>query len=283
MRPFSFVVLSLALLLATAIAGAQPAAGRPSARRVPSASRPVARPATPVVSPFGGMTESGLANRNPGDNMTGDAVGTAFGYGGLGATGTGWGGGGTGEGNIGMGDIGSMGHGSGVGSGQGYSSGAGRGLRGRGTEGPSLAPEAIRRTVLRNIAQIDRCYQAALDRNPDLRGRVLTRFVIAGNGSVSSAEVIDAADTARDERLNTCVGRAMRTWQFAQPGGGGTTTVTYPFNLEPSDDAPPAPPARRRAGPTPQTPIPAPPARPAAPAAPSFTPARPFCSSYSMA
>ena len=51
-----------------------------------------------IVSPFGGLTESGVDNQNANGNMTGDAVGDAFGYGGLGATGTGWGGGGTGRG-----------------------------------------------------------------------------------------------------------------------------------------------------------------------------------------
>ncbi len=75
------------------------------------------------------------AHRYP--SMTGDAVGDAFGYGGLGSAGTGWGGGGTGEGTIGMGNIGTMGAGSGTGSGEGYSSGAGRGLRSRGV-GPTV-------------------------------------------------------------------------------------------------------------------------------------------------
>ncbi len=73
----------------------------------------------------------------PDENMTGDAVGDAFGYGGLGGAGTGWGGMGTGEGAIGMGNIGTMGHGSGAGSGQGYGSGDGRGLRYRGI-GPTV-------------------------------------------------------------------------------------------------------------------------------------------------
>jgi hypothetical protein len=92
--------------------------------------------ASGIVSPFGGLTESGVDDRNANGNMTGDTIGDAFGYGGLGATGTGWGGGGTGEGTIGLGNIGTMGHGSGTGSGQGYGAGAGRGLRNRSTQGP---------------------------------------------------------------------------------------------------------------------------------------------------
>ena len=77
----------------------------------------------------GGSTDSGLDDSNANGNMTGDAIGDAFGYGGLGATGTGYGGGGTGEGTVGLGSIGTLGHGAGTGSGQGYGSGAGRGLQ----------------------------------------------------------------------------------------------------------------------------------------------------------
>ncbi|MEI8256454.1 MAG: alpha-2-macroglobulin family protein, partial [Deltaproteobacteria bacterium] len=65
-----------------------------SIRRPPSGIGP-----SGIISPFGGMAESGADF----------AVGDAFGYGGLGAAGTGWGGGGTGEGTIGMGALGTMG------------------------------------------------------------------------------------------------------------------------------------------------------------------------------
>src|ERR1019366_7178301 len=66
---------------------------------------------TGIVSPFGGLTESGVDDLN--------------------ANGTGYGGGGLGEGTIGLGTIGTMGHGAGAGSGQGYGAGAGRGLSAR--------------------------------------------------------------------------------------------------------------------------------------------------------
>ncbi|MBL8684499.1 MAG: hypothetical protein JNK05_35320 [Myxococcales bacterium] len=90
-----------------------------------------------IISPFGGLTESGTDG-----NMTGDAIGDAFGFGGLGATGTGWGGGGTGEGTIGLGNFGTMGHGSGTGTGQGYGSGAGSGLRARRSRASTVSVDA---------------------------------------------------------------------------------------------------------------------------------------------
>ncbi|MBI5517301.1 MAG: TonB family protein [Deltaproteobacteria bacterium] len=200
--------------------------------------------ASGIVSPFGGLTESGMDNQNANGNMTGDAIGDAFGYGGLGAAGTGWGGGGTGEGTIGMGSIGTMGHGSGTGTGQGYGSGAGRGLRDRGTRGPTvraappsvtglLSPDAIRRVVLRNLGQVNHCYEQGLATNPNIAGRVAVRFVIGGTGTVMAANVSDSSIPVPS--VGQCVANAVRRWQFPAPEGGGIVTVNYPFNLQPAD------------------------------------------------
>lgn len=200
--------------------------------------------ASGIVSPFGSMTESGVDNQNANGNMTGDAVGDAFGYGGLGAAGTGWGGGGTGEGTIGMGGIGTMGHGSGTGSGQGYGSGAGRGLRNRGNTGPTvraspptvtglLSPEAIRRVVLRNLGQVNHCYEQGLATNPNAAGRVVVRFVIGGTGSVLNSSPTE--NSLGVPSVGDCVANAVRRWQFPAPEGGGVVTVNYPFNLQPAD------------------------------------------------
>ena len=200
--------------------------------------------AAPVVSPFGGMTESGADDRNANGNMTGDAIGDAFGYGGLGASGTGWGGGGTGEGTIGLGTIGTMGHGAGTGSGQGYGSGAGRGLRERGTMGPLvraapptveglLSPEAIRRVVLRNLGQVTHCHEQGLAMNPNASGRVVVRFVIGGTGAVMAAGV--AESNYPNPAVGQCIANATRRWQFPSPENGGVVTVSYPFNLSNGD------------------------------------------------
>jgi Ca-activated chloride channel family protein len=182
---------------------------------------------------------------NANGNMTGDSVGDAFGYGGLGVSGTGWGGGGTGEGTVGFGAIGSVGHGSGSGAGQGYGAGAGRGLRGRSVRTPyvrasppavlgALSPEVIRRVVLRNLGQVNHCYEVALAARPGIRGRLSLSFVIALNGTVAAVSL--AGGNVTDAALVQCVSAAVRRWVFPAPTGG-TVTVTYPFNFEPGDTA----------------------------------------------
>ncbi|MBL8604140.1 MAG: beta-propeller domain-containing protein [Myxococcales bacterium] len=93
------------------------------------------------------------AHRGPrnrgGGNMNGDAVGDAFGYGGVGL-----GGGGAGEGTIGLGSVGTIGHGAGTGTGSGYGSGAGaplgRSAAPRRATGPANAPANAPGTRIQN-------------------------------------------------------------------------------------------------------------------------------------
>lgn len=217
-----------------------------TATTAPSAA-PAARRAS-IVSPFGGLDQ-----RNANGNMDGDAVGDAFGFGGLGARGAGWGGGGTGEGTIGLGNFGTMGHGSGSGSGQGYGSGAGSGLRGRAARGPivraappvvmgQLSPEAVRRVVLRNLGQVAHCHEQSLAQDPTVHGRVVIRFVINSSGAVMGSSVSDSDYAVPSGAV--CVANAVRRWQFPSPDDGGIVTVNYPFILQSPDGAGPSTPYR---------------------------------------
>jgi TonB family protein len=176
--------------------------------------------------------------------MTGDVLGDAYGYGGLGSAGTGWGGGGDGTGGIGMGRLGTLGHGSGLGPGQSYGHGVGQGLRDRGTTGWTLrrgtptvtgllSPDAIRRVVLRNIGQVNHCYEQGLAQSPTAAGRVAVRFVIGGDGNVLGSSVSD--NSLPLPSVGQCVANAVRRWQFPPPEGNGVVNVNYPFSFQPAN------------------------------------------------
>src|SRR6187549_3194941 len=111
-------------------------------------------------------------------NMWGDAIGEAFGSGGLGLSGVGEGGGGRGEG-IGLGNIGTLGHGAGTGTGQGFGNGHGalarsaQSIRQGATQvNGKLPPEVIQRIVRQNFGRFRLCYENGLKNNPTLSGRV---------------------------------------------------------------------------------------------------------------
>jgi hypothetical protein len=161
--------------------------------------------------------------------------GTQMGAGGLGARGSGLGGGGTAEG---LGGLGTKGRGSGA---SGYGSGGGnfgsKGEGGIGTVGGdpiilgALDKSLIDAVIKRNMAQIRYCYQRELTKNPALGGKITVKFVIAKDGTVSSATT--KSSTMSNPAVESCInGRFMR-FQFPEPKGGGIVIVSYPFIFSP--------------------------------------------------
>ncbi|MEO7330445.1 MAG: AgmX/PglI C-terminal domain-containing protein [Minicystis sp.] len=202
--------------------------------------------------------------------MWGDWQGSHSGHEGLGLSGVGEGGGGKGEG-IGLGTIGTIGHAAGApgdgtgGAGSplaltlawggqwvgGYATGYGSvgrrkkgGVTGRVKSWPRwgggwggmvdgrLPPEIVQRTLRQNFGRYRLCYENALRTNPQLSGRVVVRFVIGRDGSVSS--VADGGSTLPDPAVVSCIVRAVYGLSFPPPEGG-VVTVTYPLMLAPSD------------------------------------------------
>jgi hypothetical protein len=180
---------------------------------------------------------------------------------GLGARGTGLGGGGTAEG---LGGLGTKGMGSGA---SGYGSGGGTfGARGEGEAALALRPEGakgrgglgtvggdpiilgaldrslIDEVVKRHINQIRYCYQRELNKAPTLGGKVVIKFTIAKDGTVSQAST--KSTTMSNSAVENCMlGRFLRM-QFPEPKGGGIVIVSYPFLFSPGDGVPWVPPPR---------------------------------------
>ncbi len=199
------------------------------------------------VAPWGQLTSDGADPLSANGNMWGSQIGNGYGPGGLGLTGLGEGGGGLGEG-IGLGDgIGTVGHGRGDGcpTCQGFGDGNGDGFlrrRGHNAEAPNpmrqgestingrLPPETIQRVVRANFGRYRACYQSALAQNPNLQGRVVVRFVIGRNGTVSSAS---GSGDLPNPGVISCVAGAFQGLSFPPPDGG-IVTVSYPLVFSPA-------------------------------------------------
>jgi hypothetical protein len=181
----------------------------------------------------------------PGNDGAGTATDVFYGSGGdLGLSGIGEGSGdGSGSG-IPLGSIGTLGHDVGSAEGTGGMGGWG-GLGGHHVSGPvvcgcdeafvngRLPPEAIQRVVRQNMGRFRYCYERALDRNPALQGRVVTRFLIARNGSVGFSAQDEQETEFPDPGVVSCIVQAFGNLSFPEPEGG-TVTVVYPLTLTPS-------------------------------------------------
>jgi hypothetical protein len=190
----------------------------------------------------GGNATGERAASDGAGSLAGSEVGETSDGGGLGLSGFGEGGSGTGEGTIGLGNLGTIGHGGGTGTGYGYGSGSGL-LGGRRASLPdvvvgsaqvrgALDKDLIRRVVRRHLNEVRYCYELELLRDPELRGRVETRFFILPDGTVASAAT--ESSTFADPAIGRCTAQAFRRWQFPRVPDGGLVEVKYPFDFFPA-------------------------------------------------
>jgi len=81
--------------------------------------------------------------------------------------------------------------------------------------------------VRAHVDEITNCYETRLSHRPTLAGRMMARFDIGSDGTVTSA----SAEGVDDQELERCVVDAIRRWKFEKPGSGGKLRVAYPFVL----------------------------------------------------
>lgn len=100
-----------------------------------------------------------------------------------------------------------------------------------GTVSGRLPPEVIQKVIREQSHLLRACYVAGLEREPELTGRVVTRFVINREGAVSAAGVDDTS-TLEDQEVRSCVTRVFLGLVFPKPEGG-VVSVVYPIQFSP--------------------------------------------------
>ena len=186
-----------------------------------------------AVSNVFGPGGLGTGINNALGGLRGSEFGDAGGAGGLGYRGTGAGGGGN---ALGIGGLGS-----GTGRGTGGLGSVDLGGRGRGTTRilpgrtvikGSLSREEIARVIRRHLNQIKYCYEKELSKKPNLKGKVTTKFIIAGTGRVKMSKIYQT--TMNHSPTEDCINRIIKMMKFPQPRGGGIVQVVYPFMFQKS-------------------------------------------------
>ncbi len=204
-----------------------------------------------VESFFGdiqGTISQNLAAGSKGASMAADRIKgfggqTTQGEGGLGEVGSGKGGGGK---SLDVAGLGTKGVGEGA-FGKGLGAiGSGGNIVGTGRGRPSievgnaaetivmggLDKDVIDRIIKENISKIRYCYEIEANKNPSLRGRIMTRFVIAATGRVSQSGI--EATSMQNPGVERCLTSVIQKIQFPEPVGGTLVEVSYPFQFTPA-------------------------------------------------
>ncbi|EYF03412.1 AgmX/PglI C-terminal domain-containing protein [Chondromyces apiculatus] len=96
-----------------------------------------------------------------------------------------------------------------------------------------LRPEVIQSTVRGRFEAMRPCYEAALQQNATLAGKVTVRFQVLADGSVVGAQ--DNGSTLADATAVQCVVDVFAGTSFPA-SEAGTATVIYPIEFAPGDD-----------------------------------------------
>ena len=187
-----------------------------------------------------GVTDAAVGGKQTRSGVVGGIIGTtsgaSYGNGGLGVSGSGLGGGGTGEG---LGGLGTRGRGrgaSGYGTSGGYLGRKSASSPGVSTASPmilgALDKTVIDRVIKQHLAQLRYCYQKELQKHPDLAGKVVIKFTIAADGTVSVAEIKES--TLNNETVEACLVARFLRMTFDAPAGGSVVIVSYPLVFKPA-------------------------------------------------
>lgn len=91
----------------------------------------------------------------------------------------------------------------------------------------ALEESLITSVVQANLESIKSCYQSQLAAFPTLGGKVIVKFVISADGSVTSADIKES--NLGNTEVESCVIYSFKRMTFAAPKGGGVVIVSYPL------------------------------------------------------
>ena len=93
-----------------------------------------------------------------------------------------------------------------------------------------LDKEMVRKVIRQHLSQVRYCYEQALQRQPNLMGKVVVAFEVARDGSVGKAVV--KSSTLGDSNVGECLVSRVLTWRF--PASRSMYGVSYPFVFQPA-------------------------------------------------
>lgn len=100
----------------------------------------------------------------------------------------------------------------------------------------------VDRVMVTTDGALHACYLPRVMERPTLEGTLVVKFVIAKEGTVSSATIKFITDSLRDEALAACVLKTTLGLRFPEPNGGGVVLTTYLIHFDASEaTAPEAP------------------------------------------
>ena len=95
----------------------------------------------------------------------------------------------------------------------------------------SLDRSAIMKVINRNQAQLQRCYERELLKDPKLAGKIQLRWFITAQGVVIQVKL--KSSTMKNAAVERCIMNAVKRWKFPRHSGA-PVQIVFPFIFAPS-------------------------------------------------
>lgn len=92
--------------------------------------------------------------------------------------------------------------------------------------GGSLSQAEISKVIQKHFTQITNCYERAIQKSPDLSGKLTVKWVIGTDGRVSGVKQV--LSSVKDAPMAKCVFGVIQQMRFPKPKGG-PVKIKYPF------------------------------------------------------
>jgi TonB family protein len=76
----------------------------------------------------------------------------------------------------------------------------------------------------------NRCYTLGAGTSKSYRAKVTVKATVSPTGSVTAVEVLDS--TAKNPKVDACVGDGFKKLTFERPKGSGATVFTFPLSFD---------------------------------------------------
>jgi Ca-activated chloride channel family protein len=95
-----------------------------------------------------------------------------------------------------------------------------------------FSKEVIQKTFKQRLSAMERCYQKALEKKPNIQGEVTFQLAIDSSGRVTKVDLVSSK--INDKRLEQCLIQKIKELNFPTPEATDKVTVTVSFNLKAS-------------------------------------------------
>jgi Ca-activated chloride channel family protein len=95
-----------------------------------------------------------------------------------------------------------------------------------------FSKEVIQKTFKQRLSAMERCYQKALEKKPNIQGEVTFQLAIDSSGRVTKVDLVSSK--INDKKLEQCLIQKIKELNFPTPEPTDKVTVTVSFNLKAS-------------------------------------------------